>query len=141
MASYNEEEFLRILKDDPGNPLWVDYAETLRLRGSLLAGLEVCLKGLSANSSLHRGRLLLARFYYEMACVPFALREIESLCSALPESRSIRRLANKLLFQDGQTASLARSTAPAAAGETTVAEADFALEELDLIEKEDEESE
>ncbi len=117
------------LKEDPGDPLFADLAEELRRGGELIRAMEICLRGLSANPACHKGRLVLARVFYELRYLPFALREIEELCRALPHSRSLQRLREKL----------SPEVSGAEQQEETVAEADFDFEDLELID-EDEES-
>lgn len=109
---------------------FAESAENLRRSGKLEEALKVCLQGLSANPAHHKGRLVLARVFFEMGYLPFAIREIEELCEALPESKSLQRLRDKLSPQPAEASGGA---------EETVAEADFDLDELDLIAKDEEE--
>ena len=87
-----------------------------------LEAIEVCLKGLSANPSCHRGRLVLARLYFECGYIPFAAREVNILRETLPELASLDRLYKKF-YPD---------SAGDSEGETTVAETDFEISELEL---------
>ena len=123
---------LEILKNDAGNPIFVDVAEAYRRESNLDAAIEVCLKGLSANPSCHLGRLVLARVFFERGELPFAAREVRELCSALPEIESLKRLM-KSLSPDAQE-SVPKPQVEAATTQNTVAEADFDLDEIDILE-------
>ena len=112
-----------ILKNDPGNPVFADYAEELRLGGRFSEAIEVCLKGLSANPSCHRGRLILARVFFERGFVPFAAREVNILRETLPELKSVQRLYEKF-YPD---------VAEDEGGEATIAESDFEISELEMV--------
>jgi len=67
-------------------------AELLRLEGAHHDALVTLLRGLSENPSHHPARLLLARVLFELGCAPFALREVEMLCRALPANQSLMKL-------------------------------------------------
>lgn len=115
-----------VLRADPGNPVFAECAEELRLSGHWLEGIRVCLSGLSANPSCHRGRLVLARIYFEQGFIPFSVREVELLRKSLPELKSIQRLYDR--FYPGG--------APIGeTGDTTVAESDFDISEIELVEE------
>ncbi len=133
---------LEILQNDAGNPIFVDVAESYRSNGEMREALDVCLKGLSANPSCHLGRLVLARVFYERGDLPFAAREVRELCSQLPEIESLRRLF-KSLAPDGQhevplSAQISSQPVPVKvepSGNDTVAEAEFDLDEIDILEE------
>ena len=95
----------------------------------------VCFNGLAQNPAHHKGRLVLARIHYELGQIPFAIREITELCRALPDSKSLKRLRDKLAPETAPAASPAAGTA-----EETVAEADFDFEELEMIEDDEDPS-
>jgi hypothetical protein len=89
------DDLVALIAKDPGNPQFVILAENFRARGQQLEAVRVLMAGLSANPTYHRGRLLLARLFYELQFVPFAIRELEELQRALPQSLSIAKLLNK----------------------------------------------
>ncbi len=128
---------LEILKTDAGNPIFVDVAENYRRDGKLHEAIEICLKGLSANPSCHLGRLVLARVFYERGELPFAAREVRELCATLPEIDSLRRLLKSLTPDAAQaleSQAEGRKTIEKAP-DSTVAEADFDLDEIDILEE------
>ena len=136
--------FEEILSDDPGNPIFAEFAESLRQQGTRLAALSVCLAGLSANPTCHRGRLVLARVFFDLGYHAFAVRELEELSIALPKVESITKLLNKFdPGRDGrrlgdkapypQSDDVGRAGCPQpAATEETVAETEFDLAEIEL---------
>jgi hypothetical protein len=91
---------------------------------------------LTKNPNCHRGRLVLARLYYDAGYIPFAVTELEKLCRYLPESQALRRLLLKLSpeakIEELKPAEGAANTPTTSA---TVAETDFSFEDLDLIEE------
>lgn len=89
------------LAQDPGNPVFAEYADQLRKEGQYSEALEVCYRGLSANPSVHRGRLVLARVYYEKLYWPFAIREVQQLQKELPHSETLKRLLTALAPEEG----------------------------------------
>ncbi|MBN8550138.1 MAG: hypothetical protein J0M12_12545 [Deltaproteobacteria bacterium] len=126
-----ELELRQIVKEDPGNPLFAELAEQLRKSGQHAEALDICLSGLSKNPSCHVGRLVLARVFFDRQMFPFAVRELEALRAALPQSKTIAKLLEKLSPGASQNPV---SVAPAAPSEAeTFAETDFDFEELDLI--------
>ncbi len=139
------------LGKDPGDPSFADYAEHLRLDDKLTEALQVCLQGLNSNPSCHKGRLVLARIYYQQRFIGFALRELYQIADALPERRSIVRLIERLggtyrsQFPDlkGAPGSDTISSSPAATVGTakeTVAEVEFDLGALEDIDSKEDKS-
>lgn len=122
-----------VLEKDPGNVLFYDLAVGLSLEGNLIDAIEVCLRGLSVNPGFHKGRLLLARLYYECGYIPFAVKELESLFGACPNSKSVRRLLERL---SPGSAALSSGVATSVAGNSTVAEGDFNLDDLAELDEE-----
>ena len=127
------EQFIEILENDPGNPVFLEYAESLRSEGRLTEALIVCLSGLSKNFSLHRGRLLLARLFFEQGFYPFAAREISYLARYFPSNTAIQKLHQKLSF-----AALAADDGSDSVQPQTdiVAEADFDVEDIEGLDEE-----
>ncbi|MBX7143741.1 MAG: hypothetical protein K1X79_04770 [Oligoflexia bacterium] len=132
---FDEKDLQTLVQNDAGHPAFVELAEGLYGRGLLKEALEVCLKGLSRNPSAHIGRLLLARIYFELECYPFAIREIELLCRALPKVQTLRRILERLA--PARAARLPAAEVLASNASATVAETDFSIEELDLLAEED----
>lgn len=127
----SEAELRTTVQADPGNPAFAELAELLRTRGSYSEALEMCLSGLSKNPTCHLGRLVLARVFYDRRMYSFAVRELEALRIALPQSKTIAKLLEKLA---PGSAALTQTAAPVAAEAVeTVAETDFEFDELDLI--------
>jgi hypothetical protein len=74
----------------------------------------------------------LARSYFDKGFIPFAARELEILCRDLPQSKTLRKLLEtvaparaKMLGPIGE--------APQGVGESTVAETDFSLDDIELL--------
>ena len=122
------EDIVEILTQDPGNALFIEYAEHLKRSGRVSEALHVCLAGLSANPAAHQGRFFLARTFYELGYVPFAIRELKELVRAMPEVQPLRNLLLKL-EPEGASSAL---EAPAAE-EQTVAENEFDITEIELV--------
>jgi predicted Zn-dependent protease len=122
-----DEQTQALLAHDPGAPQFVVAAEALRLEGGHAEALVVLLKGLSCSPNNQQGRLLLARVLYECDCVPYAIRELEQLCAALPNNPSLHKLYRALSGNDYQAAARASSQSAVMAE----SEIDFdAIEEL-----------
>jgi len=127
-----EEKIKEKLKDDPGNPVFAEFAEYLRRKRQMMDAMSICLSGLSANPSCHSGRLVLARIYYSLSFIPFASRELEILLSFFPEDQSLRRLVLALnpTFSDVRGSVSAGNSA-----ETLIAETAFDMGDLDLLDE------
>lgn len=128
-----ENEYREILSRDHGSVEFALFADLLAQEGRYGEALEVCLRGLSANPSYHQGRLILARIFFDMGCYPFAAREVSLLARTFPESESIRRLLAKLGPVGAMEAPLSASPAE---GEAILAESDFQVEDIDLLDHE-----
>lgn len=142
------KDLAELVFQDPGNPAFVDLAESLRTSGKLSESLQVCLAGLSRNPDLHRGRLVLARVFFELGFVPFCLQEIHNLIKELPNNNALLRLAEKLdpsfessrLNLNPDSARLPLSDTASSnsqADESVVAEADFDFDILDGLNDEE----
>jgi predicted Zn-dependent protease len=92
----NEDRFRALLEAEPGNPAFADYAAMLVAQERLLDAIVVCLRGLSRNPELHRGRLLLAHALFRSGFTPFAAREVQLLCERMPTNQALRDLYSKL---------------------------------------------
>ena len=68
----DEKALTQVLSDDPGDPAFIELADHMRRNDRYEEALLTCLKGLSANPSAHRGRLLLARLFFERGFWPSA---------------------------------------------------------------------
>ena len=96
----SEEITLReALSTNPGAPEFVSLAELLRAARRHFEALGVLVAGLSASPDNHKGRLLLARVFYELQAIPFAVRELKELCLALPGNKPLVILLEKLAPQ------------------------------------------
>lgn len=122
-----------ILEKDPGNSLFVDCVEELMVRAEILQALEVCLKGLSHNPSQHSGRLLLARIFYQMGCLPFAIEQLQIIQRETPNNTAL----NKLIVKLGGTIKVGEgpksSTNEKSPEIDTLAEADFDVLDLEAL--------
>jgi predicted Zn-dependent protease len=125
----DESRYRNILEAEPGDPVFAEYAERLRASGRHGEAIEICLRGLSSNPSCHGGRLVLARTFYEKGYHPFAQREVEQLARDLPDSRTVQQLRARLCGGASQNETR----------EERVAEAEFDIDELELIEKKEKE--
>ena len=126
-----KEDMQEALRADPGNPIFADYADSLREAGELMEALRVCLAGLEANTSFHVGRLALARVFFELGHTSFAIRELEVLRRAVPSNVSLMRLVERL-SPEGAHAAIG------GAGKAEVkAEAQVALGDLTALEDEE----
>lgn len=129
----DDEESKALLEKDPGNTVFVEYAESLRLQGQHESAVIVCLRGLSVNPDNHRGRLVLAHTLYQMRCVPFVIEQLRHLASALPEDPVIPRLLAKLTQTPTSGDDSNENTTSEAA---TQAEAEFDFDEIDMLNEE-----
>lgn len=106
---------------------FTDQAETLAGEGRLDEAVGVCVRGLSDTPNHHRGRLLLAKLYYQSGSLPFAIRELEYLARELPTNKAVLSLLEAL--NPGSKASLGVERGKE--DTKTLAEAEFELGELD----------
>ncbi len=123
-----------LLKSDPGNSAFFEYAESLRLEGALDHALHVLLAGLSANPNHARGRLQLARVFYEMGYTPFAVKELQLLQQQAPDNAAIQKLLERLAPMSSRApsseANVATSQQAASEKDATLAEAEFDIDDL-----------
>ncbi len=128
-------ELWESIAEDPGNPAFADLAEQLRGEGKLSETIEVCLAGLSSNPSCFKGRLVLARAFLQKGFVPFAQREIEQLCVALPDNTALQKLADKLDVRPAASTGGTSSSVKTSNLDSLVAEAELNFDDIELIEK------
>lgn len=132
---FDEKEAQEILAADAGNPIFAEYANFLREQQEFLRALDVCLSGLSLNPECHKGRLVLARIFYEKKYLPFAVREVELLCGKIPENQFLNRLLQQLSPESGALRD--KTAAGSENSEGVIAEADFDFDELEMIDEDD----
>ena len=130
MDQKSEDEIRRELEENPGSPVFSDYAESLRERGELSAGLHTCLLGLSSNPAHHLGRLVLARIFFDAGYYPFCVRELKELLRAFPDNQSLASLLKRIAPESETGERASQSLA-------TMAEAEFEFDELELIGQEE----
>lgn len=118
---------------DPTLSEFVEVAEELWSSGERGDALTICLRGVSCNKSAYRGRLLLARMLFELDCISLCVRELKELHQDLPESLLLSRLLEKF----GVAADKKAAKVSSSKSEQTVAEADFDLDELAMLEDEE----
>lgn len=131
-----EDEISLRLESDPGDPVFADYAEFLRSQGDYDRALHVCLSGITSNPAVLEGRLVLARIFYDEGYKSFAIRELEFLKKELPDNKALISLLEKVSPE-----SLSQSSKHESINEeegSTVAEGEFAFDELDLLEEDSE---
>lgn len=105
---------------------FVATAETYRLDGLHQDALVTLLKGLSENPSHDQARLLLARVFFELECIPFALNELRQLCQRYPNNVSLAKLYSSLGGEE------IKATSSGAGSVLAESEIDFdAIEELE----------
>lgn len=73
-----------------------DKAEALRANGETWQAIQSALAHLGSEPMDHSVRLVLARAFYDVGLLEFAIREIEHLSQQLPENQSLRRLLEQL---------------------------------------------
>lgn len=133
----NESEISNILAEDPGNPVFCEYAEKLRQEGKLKDALWVTLSGLSKNPANHRGRLVMARTLYQAGFIDFSVTELKVISKELPENQSVKKLIDKLAPGEKEHVVEKQSEqASHGSGEDTLAESEFDLGDLEMIEDE-----
>lgn len=127
-------DYSKILAANPGDPVFADYAEELRRSGKLDSALRICLQGLNANPDCHLGRLALAHIFYQQGYVSFATRELRELMHKCPELVSLQKLLQTLApDQLIEAAAAEKAVEVSSEQDSTVAEAEFELGDLDLI--------
>lgn len=131
--STTEDDLKAIIREDPANPVFSDLADLLRKKGGHLEALKVCLDGLSLNPKDHKGRLALARIFYDLNHTPFAVREVQELCREFPKSEHLKKLLQKL--SPGNIAEPPPVATPSDAS-NTVAESDFDFDDIEGMEEE-----
>jgi len=123
-----ESEVQTKLSENTGDPIFAQYADQLRRTGRWQDGLKVALCGLSASPDCHRGRLVLARIFYDARCFPFAIRELQYLHAALPDNASVMRLLERLAPQVLATPSAVSNNLESAV--PILAEGEFDIDDL-----------
>lgn len=121
----DEESYRNRLQGDPGDPLFAELADLLRAQKRYDEAFLVCFEGLTANPQCHRGRLVLARLFYEKLLWPFAVRELQELRAALPDNPHLSRLLDRLQ-PGGEGGDIS---------EATVAEKDFELTDITILDE------
>lgn len=123
-----------LIKEDPGNPAFVEVAEYFRQKKDFTRALEVCLSGLSVAPANHKGRLVLARTFYENGMLPFASRELEQLARELPNNEPIRKL---IAILDPEFGELQADTQSQESEGDLVAESELDIDLLEDLEEEE----
>ncbi len=131
-----KEQLWAQIEEDPGNPLFVDYAKALVAEGDVLLALDVCFTGLQNNPICHQGRLVLARIMFERGWLAFAAREIKILKGYFPQSKSLDSLLARL-DPESHSEHTADSGVASATSEEVLAESDFEFDDLDLLDQDE----
>ena len=125
----NEDEVIAILERDPGNSVFADYAQALHAGERSADAVITCLRGLTHNPSFHKGRLLLAKLFYDLGFLSFCLEQLRVIAEAIPDNKSLRKLLNKLAPSDDSVKNSSSQNIS-----HTYAEVEFNLGDVDLIE-------
>lgn len=128
----NEDEVLTILSQDPGNSIFADYADILHRDGRSESGIMISLRGISANPSCYKGRLILSKIFFDLGFTPFCIEQLLILRRALPENKSLVKLLERLAPDIEMSKETDRP-------EETYAEAEFDFEDIELIDQENKE--
>lgn len=122
---------------DPGDPAFAELADAYRRRGDYQGALDLCFNGLTANPGCLRGRVVLARLFYERLHFPLAVRELLEVLRTVPGNPYARKLLQALAPTEYlSTAGQGRISSDHSAASEVIAEAEFDLSSLDLF-KED----
>lgn len=100
---YNLKDIKHKIREDLQSESFAEYAEMLRISKKYSASIRVCLDGLSKNPSMDKGRLVLARTYYDCGYVDFALRELTFLSKRHKDNIYIKRLIDKITCSKNQS--------------------------------------
>lgn len=135
----SEDQYKQLLAVEPGDDVFVDYADLLRRTGRLPEALVVALTGVTHATDHTRGRLLLSRIYYELGLLPLAVVEVKRLQAEHPELRFLKQLLLKLAPDEKVSEAVEESAptegaAPAGSNESTLAEGEFDFEGLEELE-------
>lgn len=84
------------LASDPAHESFFAVAQSLAGEGKLLDACGVLIRALDVNPALDRGRLLLARLFFEIGAPRFAAREVYELMARNPSLKSLGRLRDAL---------------------------------------------
>lgn len=121
------------LKDEPGAPGFIDLCEQLIGQGKLLEALYVALRGVSHSDDSAEGKLLLAKIFFKIDCIPYAVREVEELHQQLPQIDSLSRLLEKIAPERVTTPGQQQQLSPDR--EETLAEGEFDFSEIELMDE------
>ncbi len=91
MNQFNEEIQIRPQRNLQDKS-FADYADGLRISKNYSEAIRVCLDGLSKDPEFDKGRLVLARIYYDCGYIDFSLRELSYISQKSPENLYIKRL-------------------------------------------------
>jgi lipopolysaccharide biosynthesis regulator YciM len=91
-----EADLEKLVVTDPGDPRFADLADMYRRRGDYQGAFDLCFNGLTANPSSVRGRVVLARLFYERHQFPFAVRELRELVKLIPDNMFLSKLLENL---------------------------------------------
>lgn len=127
----SDTELEALVGSDPGHAWFPDLADRYRQRGDYQGAFDLCFNGLTLDPGNHRGRLVLARLFYERLQFPFAVRELKELRRQLPENKYLIKLLDCLA--PGEVSVVADN---AAAAESIVSAVDFDFGEIELLEEE-----
>lgn len=81
---------------DPAHESYFGVAQALAGEGKLLDACGVLMRALDINPALDRGRLLLARLFFEIGAPRYAAKEVRELMARNPSLKSLDRLREAL---------------------------------------------
>lgn len=119
---------------DPGDPVFAELADLYRRRGDYQGAFDLCFNGLTANPDCVRGRIVLARLFYERLHFSFAARELREVCQALPGNVFARKLLQAISPGDAFSPPSPTIIPPPTMGDV-LAEMELDLDSLDLSRK------
>jgi predicted Zn-dependent protease len=126
----DETELRSVLENDPGDPAFAELAELLREQDRLLEAKEICFAGLSVNPGCNRGRLVLARIFWQQKQIPFCIRELEAIKQELPDNLAVAKLLARL--SPAADAAFCKSSG-LGKEDGTIAEAEFDLDDVEAL--------
>lgn len=106
----------------------VEMALSFIKQGKLVEAQQRLFDGLSQDPFNPRARILLARVFFELKQLPFAIRELEHVYRELPDNKYVKNLIEKLAPE--------KVSSTAAGIENTLAEVDFDIGDIENLEKE-----
>jgi len=128
------KEIEEALKGDPTDPRFTILIKNYTQKGRYVDALLVALGGLSYCPDNYLARVLLARIFFELGFVPFALRELQVLRECVQDASTLDKLIDKIspIIKNSKEVQIEDEE------ERTIADQEFEVEELELLLDEEE---